>query len=175
MAAESAQLPFRKDWDTCCVPSDAVLGPHPALAAGGAAALPPLPTTAAEPAGGGVPARLPAAARRLQGFWLGGACWLGFLAPAQLRALHHHYAPLSFVASEGPLPDTLPLDGTRLALLTMLRQPLDRTLSSYHWWRFMLQAMPQAPGGACSWLHGMQAWPANRCAPVSPIATKINF
>lgn len=42
--------------------------------------------------------------------WLGGACWLGFLAPAQLRALPQHFRPLTFVASEGPLPDALPLD-----------------------------------------------------------------
>lgn len=86
------------------------------------------------------------AGRRLSAFWLGGACWLGFLTPPQLRALPQHYAPLTFVASEGPLPEALPLDNPCLAMVTMLRRPLDRTLSSYHWWRFMLEAMPQAPG-----------------------------
>lgn len=86
------------------------------------------------------------AGRRLSALWLGGACWLGFLTPPQLRALPQHYAPLTFVASEGPLPEALPLDNPRLAMVTMLRRPLDRTLSSYHWWRFMLEAMPHAPG-----------------------------
>ena len=104
-----------------------------------------------------VPSSLPGAGmssahgRSLRAFWLGGACWLGFLTPPQLRALPQHYAPLTFVASEGPLPEALPLDNPRLALVTMLRRPLDRTLSSYRWWRFMLEAMPQAPGQHPGW------------------------
>lgn len=92
-------------------------------------------------------AAAPGGGRHLSAFWLGGACWLGFLTPPQLRALPQHYAPLTFVASEGPLPEALPLDNHRLAMVTMLRRPLDRALSSYHWWRFMLEAMPQSPGG----------------------------
>lgn len=61
-----------------------------------------LQADAAHPSGGG---------RRLQAArWLGGACWLGFLTPAQLRVLPNHFRPLTFVASEGPLPDVLPLD-----------------------------------------------------------------
>lgn len=79
--------------------------------------------------------------------WLGAACWLGFLTPAQLRALPHHFRPLTFVASEGPLPDAVPLDAP-MAWVTMLRSPLDRVLSSYRWWRLMVERMPQAPGGA---------------------------
>lgn len=141
MRADSSPLPFHKDWDTNCVPYEAFLGPHPALSVGGGGVR-----AAAE-----VPAQLPAtgsatASRALRAFHLGGACWLGFLTPSQLRGLPQHYAPLQFVASEGPLPDALPLGGTQVAWVTMLRRPLDRVLSSYHWWRFMVTAMPQAPG-----------------------------
>ncbi|PRW60367.1 hypothetical protein C2E21_0811 [Chlorella sorokiniana] len=105
-------------------------------AAGAAAGLPHAAASSGGATSGG---------RRLNAFWLGGACWLGFLTPPQLRALPQHYAPLTFVASEGPLPEALLLDNPRLVMVTMLRRPLDRTLSSYHWWRFMLEAMPQAP------------------------------
>lgn len=51
------------------------------------------------------------AARQLHAaHWLGGACWFGFLTPAQLRVLPHHFLPLTFLASEGALPDSVPLD-----------------------------------------------------------------
>ena len=41
------------------------------------------------------------------GAWLGGACFFGRLTPSQQRALPQHYSPLTFVASEGPLPDEM--------------------------------------------------------------------
>jgi hypothetical protein len=158
MAAEVANLPNRKDWNTNCVPYEAFLGPHPAAAASssGRAARSLKQNAAAAAADGGLGWHQPAIAsgnpvcsrRHLQGLWLGGACWLGFLTPAQLRALPQHFRPLTFVASEGPLPDTLPLDA-QFALVTMLRRPLDRVLSSYRWWQVMLERMPQAPGGCC--------------------------
>lgn len=148
MIAESASLPLRQDWDTNCVPYESFLGPHPAVS--GTAELF-MPQHSAE-----VPTALPTDGdatpaaqqhrRRLQSNWLGGACWLGFLAPPQLRALPDHYRPLTFVASEGPLPDALPLDSSRMAMMTMLRQPLDRVLSSYRWWKVMLERMPLSPG-----------------------------
>ncbi|KAI3429348.1 hypothetical protein D9Q98_005443 [Chlorella vulgaris] len=130
MVAESAPLPQRKEWDTNCVPYEAFLGPHPAVGSGAASILQPRPAAAVT--------------RSLKARWLGGACWLAFLTTAQLRALPHHFRPLTFVASEGPLPDAVPLDAP-LAWVTMLRHPLDRLLSSYRWWQFMMQAMPSAP------------------------------
>lgn len=81
--------------------------------------------------------------RRLLGAWLGGACWLGFLTPPKLAALPGHYAPLKFLASEGPLPDRLPFT-LPFSLATMVRHPLDRALSAYHWWLEMTQRMPWA-------------------------------
>jgi hypothetical protein len=134
MAAEDVKLPFRADWTTNCVPYEAFLGPHPAVTGGFGGAV-------AGAGAGAAPAR---AGRRLQAPWLGGACFFGFLTPAQLRVLPSHFRPLTFIASEGPLPDQLPLDAP-FALVTMLRRPLDRTLSSYKWWTFMNRAMPSSP------------------------------
>jgi hypothetical protein len=119
---------------------EAFLGPHPAVGSGIA------PTNLFLPSSGGMDGEgSSAAARALQARWLGGACWLEFLAPAALRALPHHYAPLTFVASEGALPEAVPLDAP-VAWATMLRRPPDRVLSSYRWWQFMVQRMPQAAG-----------------------------
>jgi hypothetical protein len=162
MAAEVANLPNRKDWNTNCVPYEAFLGPHPAAAASIGSTVRSLQQAAAAAAeaaaaadgelGWQQPANDSGSAegsrRHLQGLWLGGACWLGFLTPAQFRALPQHFRPLTFVASEGPLPDSLPLDAP-FALVTMLRHPLDRVLSSYRWWQVMVERMPQAPGGCC--------------------------
>jgi hypothetical protein len=127
--AEDVQLPFRKDWTTNCVPYEAFLGPHPAVSGS-------ISTLQRQPAA--------AARRRLQAPWLGGACFFGFLTPAQLRALPHHFRPLTFIASEGPVPDAFPLDAP-FALATMLRDPLDRVVSSYEWWVWMTTAMPSSP------------------------------
>lgn len=168
-AAESPLLPGRADWTTNCVPFEAFLGPHPAVGGGGARPSPQssfTSPTASAADGAGIPAQGLAAAararpaasrsasppfgaqpsrRRLQAHWLGGACWVGFLTPPQLRAAPRHFAPLRFVASEGPLPDTVALDAP-LAWVTMLRRPLDRVLSSYRWWQLMTRRWPQSPG-----------------------------
>lgn len=139
-AAESPLLPSRSDWTTNCVPFEAFLGPHPAVGSGGALVVqrssPASSSMAADGAAGtsgqaataaagalGAASRpeLPHSRRRLQAHWLGGACWLGFLTPPQLRALPRHYAPLLFVASEGPLPDIVALDAP-VAWVTMLRR-----------------------------------------------------
>lgn len=125
MVAEDVNLPFREDWTTNCVPFESFLGPHPAVGATDAGLDPPR-------------------RRRLLGTWLGGACFFGFLTPAQLRALPHHYRPLTFIAAEGPLPDALPLDAP-FSMVTMLRNPLDRVVSSYRWWQYMMGVMPAAP------------------------------
>jgi hypothetical protein len=117
-----------------CCRYEAFLGPHPAVGSGAASILQSRPAATVT--------------RSLKSRWLGGACWLAFLTTAQLRALPHHFRPLTFVASEGPLPDAVPMDAP-LAWVTMLRHPLDRLLSSYRWWQFMMQAMPSAPGGCC--------------------------
>ncbi|KAL4447517.1 hypothetical protein ABPG75_004736 [Micractinium tetrahymenae] len=171
MAAESPLLPGRSDWTTNCVPYEAFLGPHPAVGSGGARPVyqsSPAAGTATA-AGAGSAAGLvsgtgvlsaavtgpeassmvqhgsaAAGRRRLQAHWLGGACWLGFLTPPQLRALPRHFAPLRFVASEGPLQDAVALDAP-VAWVTMLRRPLDRVLSSYRWWQLMTERWPQSP------------------------------
>ena len=133
MVAEDVPLPFRDDWTTNCVPYESFLGPHPAVGSSGGGG-----------GGGSVNKFQPNFRRTLQGLWLGGACFLGFLTPAQLKVMPHHYRPLNFIASEGPLPDALPLDGN-YAMMTMLRNPLDRVYSSYRWWQFMVTAMPHSP------------------------------
>ena len=154
MVAEKAPLPGREgSWDTDCAPLEAFLGPHPA-AVGSASAGGACSRGGGNTSGGG--GSTPDCwqqqqlqqrwRRRLLVPWLGGACWLGFLSPPQLRALPYHFRPLTFLASEGPLPDALPLDTPRLAWVTQLRRPLDRVLSSYRWWQFMAR-----PGGG---------WPA---------------
>lgn len=162
MAADSTPLPFRQDWTTNCVPYEAFLGPHPAVGGGAMPAALVLPQPEAALPAAGVGAGEPAAAgtaqqRRLSAAapWLGGACWLGFRTPPQLRAMRAHYAPLTFVASEGPLPDVVPLDAlSALGTVTMLRQPLDRALSSYRWWRLMLERMPSSPGAGWCLIAG---------------------
>lgn len=136
MEAEDTPLPFRTDWTTNCVPYEAFLGPHPAVGGSGTADV-----AMQRHFQRNQPHRY---RRRLSAAWLGGACFVGFLTPAQLRVMHSHYRPLTFVASEGPLPDALPLDPA-FAMVTMLRDPLDRALSSYKWWQFMVGAMPQSP------------------------------
>jgi hypothetical protein len=124
MIVEDVPLPFRSDWTTNCVPYESFLGPYPAI-------------------GGGI-LLFHSASRHLLGTWLGGACFLGFLSPAQFSVLPRHYRPLTFAASEGAFPTVMPLDAP-LAMVTMLRNPLDRVLSSYQWFRFMITAMPHSP------------------------------
>ena len=125
VVAEDVSLPFRSDWTTNCVPYESFLGPHPAVELTYS-----------------IQKRL--FHRKLQGVWLGGACFFGFLTISQLAVLPAHYRPLTFVASEGPMPDAIPLDSPFLMII-MLRNPLDRVLSSYKWWRFMTKAMPHSP------------------------------
>ena len=123
-AAEAAPLPGRRDgWDTNCAPLQAFMAPWPLFGT-------------AAPAG--LQQHQQQHRRRLHAMAMGGAaCWLGELTPAQVRVLPHSVQPLEFVASEGPLPDALPLDAQNLVWITMLRAPLDRTLSAYRWWRRM--------------------------------------
>eukprot|EP00887_Chlorella_sp_A99_P003192 scaffold9.g3192.t1 len=145
MEAEAAPLPGRPDWTTNCAPLEAFLGPLPALGLDRPASPPPQPPPSSQQQQAAAAAR-----RRLRAAWLGAACWLAGLSPAQLRVLPHHFQPLTFVASEGPWPDAVPLDVKGVAWVTMLRHPLDRTLSSYKWWRFMA-----APGSG--WPQMLQA------------------
>lgn len=173
--AESPLLPGRSDWTTNCVPFEAFLGPHPAVGSGGARLLPqpskPVAnstkadadlTSAGSAAATGdattlrgsqPPVGMQHRRRCLHAHWLGGACWLGFLTPPQLRVLPRHFAPLRFVASEGPLPDAVALDAP-VAWVTMLRRPLDRVISSYRWWQLMTERWPQSPGGCLGWQAG---------------------
>jgi hypothetical protein len=73
----------------------------------------------------------------------GGACWLANTPPPLFRTLPSRVAPLNFVASEGALPDAIPLDIlSSIALVTILRNPLDRVVSSYKWWKYMTKHWP---------------------------------
>ena len=135
MIVEDVPLPIRSDWTTNCVPFESFLGPHPAV--GGSTGSNTLLTTS-------ISTTSMPHSRHLLGTWLGGACFLGFLTPAQYSVLPRHYRPLTFVASEGAFPNVMTLD-TPLAMVTMLRNPLDRVLSSYRWWQFMITAMPHSP------------------------------
>lgn len=153
MIAEDVALPFRTDWTTNCVPYEAFLGAHPAVGGGGSGNSTSFSILYGSNKGAkpNIHDVNPHSAnslhthRRLTGAWLGGACFFGFLTPAQLRVLPNHYSPLDFIASEGPLPNTIPINVVPFAMMTMLRDPLDRTLSSYKWWKFMVQAMPHSP------------------------------
>ena len=146
MIAESQLLPGRKDWDTNCVPYEAFLGPHPAIGASADTTTVDITTVDS-----GDPDTIPHHHQRhLQRGWLGGACWLGFITPFQFRTLSSHFAPLTFVASEGPLPDEIPLDTlTAITLITMLRDPLNRVLSSYKWWQYMQERWPRSSSTQC--------------------------
>jgi len=141
MIVEDVPLPFRSDWTTNCVPFESFLGPHPAVGGGmisystKTVNLLSKSTTQESPNH---------SSRHLLGTWLGGACFLGFLTPHQFSVLPRHYRPLTFVASEGAFPNVMPLD-VPLAMVTMLRNPLDRVISAYRWWQFMSTAMPHSP------------------------------
>ena len=168
MHAEAPRLPGRDDgWDTNCVPYEAFLGPHPAVGGGAATAA----HAERAPSSSGLHELLQQQRRRLSARWLGGACWLGFLEPPQLRALPRHFKPLTFVASEGPLPDVVPLDVLdRIAMFTVLRNPLDRTLSAYRWWRVMTQRFPDSPG-VVGTVRGGESSSARRLLPAAQPAT----
>lgn len=117
-------LPYREDWTTNCVPYETFFVPPTGYYLG--------------------PAINQSDESSVHQPWYGAACFFGFLSVPQLRTLHTHFSPLNFVASEGPIPDALPLD-IPVAYMTMLRDPLDRTLSAYHWWQYMMEVMPEAP------------------------------
>jgi hypothetical protein len=129
MQAEVGHLPHYPNWTTNCVPYESFLGRHPAFTRGSTWVLQP----AQQPAEPLAPIQH-GQRRRLGAAWLGAACFLGFLTPPLLRELPRHYAPLTFIASEGPLPDVWPLN-LPFATVTMLRRPADRVLSSYRWWQ----------------------------------------
>ncbi|KAG7666663.1 hypothetical protein NADE_003538 [Nannochloris sp. 'desiccata'] len=140
MIVEDVPLPFRSDWTTNCVPFESFLGPHPAVGGGSMSTRNTINLLSKSTA----PELSQHSSRHLLGTWLGGACFLGFLTPHQFSVLPRHYRPLTFVASEGAFPNVMPLD-VSLAMVTMLRNPLDRVLSSYRWWQFMSKAMPHSP------------------------------
>ena len=139
MISSDVPLPAREDWTTDCVPYEAFLGPPPPVPV-------PVPVMAADPLhhlASGAPF-MTAKRRLMNSGWFGAACFLQWLHVEQWRRVPEHFAHLTFVASEGALPDAIPLDAP-LSMVTMLRNPLDRVLSSYHWWQYMMDAMPEAP------------------------------
>lgn len=116
--AEKAPIPGGNDgWDTNCVPQLAYQK-------------------------NGVP--LATAEAEKEGAWYGGVCYASHLSVAAQRALGTTHKDLDFIASEGPMPDTLALD-LPVAWITMLRDPLDRTLSSYRWWQFLADRFRDKP------------------------------
>lgn len=116
--AEKAPIPGGSDgWDTNCVPQSAFVNTGPGV-----------PTIESEK----------------EGAWYGGVCYASHLSVAAQRALNITHKELDFIASEGPMPDTLALE-LPVAWITMLRDPLDRTLSSYRWWEFLAQRFKDKP------------------------------
>lgn len=116
--AEKAPIPGGNDgWDTNCVPQIAYVKNGVSL-----------PTVEAEK----------------EGAWYGGVCYASHLSVAAQRTLDVTHKDLDFIASEGPMPDTLALD-LPVAWVTMLRDPLDRTLSSYRWWQFLADRFRDKP------------------------------
>ena len=81
--------------------------------------------------------------------WMGGACFWGHLTPSAQHALPQAFPSLGFLASEGPMPDELALN-LDYPLVTMMRDPFDRIVSAYKWWKFMVDRFPGTRGSICS-------------------------
>ena len=141
-AMRSAGLPvedrtFPGGWGTDCVPFEAIEGMR----------------RLSEEEKGGLGQRLRVlGAEDLQEGreWWGGACWWGHMAvdaqggvPGLLRQ-----PGLRFFASEGPMPDSLDLD-LGYPMVTVLRDPLDRTLSAYKWFRRLGSQFPGINPAIC--------------------------
>jgi len=106
-------------WDTNCVPVEVFSRPHPPWVLAGEEYR----------GSGAISSSLSSSP------WAGGVCWLGHLSPDQQRTLHDHFAGgLTFLASEGALPDQFVLDSP-FVLIGTFRSPQVRTLSSYYWWQ----------------------------------------
>ena len=58
-----------------------------------------------------------------------------------VRSLAQKFDSLSFVSAEGAMPAVVPLDAPVIWIST-LRQPMDRLISAYHWWREQAWARP---------------------------------
>ena len=131
---ERRSLPHAEGWNTDCVPQEAFMARPPQ-------------SLLSSPIfkGGQVDAE---ALIHPGGSWLGGACFFGHLSVGAQHALPSAFPLLGFIASEGPLPDELALN-LPYPLVTMLREPTDRALSAYKWWRFMKVRFPQAKAAMC--------------------------
>lgn len=111
LVTETFQL--RPDWDSNCVPRQAF-------------------TTGRATARG-----LPVDDAAIE--WRGAACWIQETGARHQRDLPALLPGLDFIASEGALPDRLALHAP-VSRITMLREPLSRTLSSFHWWGALKEA-----------------------------------
>ena len=162
-AMESAGLPveartFPGGWGTDCVPFEAIAGMR----------------HLSEEAKGGLGQRLRvlrAEDLREGEEWWGGACWWGHMAvDAQNFVPGLLQQPgLRFFASEGPMPDLLDLD-LDYPMVTVLRDPVDRTLSAYKWFRRLGSQFPginpaicraYSVGAAASLEEWLEAYPAD--------------
>jgi hypothetical protein len=81
--------------------------------------------------------------------FMGGACFFGHLTTSAQHALPQAFPNLGFISSEGPLPEELALN-VKFPLITMLRDPFDRIVSAYKWWKFMKSRFPGTSGAICS-------------------------
>ena len=81
--------------------------------------------------------------------WWGGACWWGHLGIDAQSAVPELLRPgLRFFASEGPMPDSLDLD-LGYPMVTALRDPVDRTLSAYKWFKRLGSQFPGINPSIC--------------------------
>lgn len=72
------------------------------------------------------------------------ACWFQDLSIVQQAALVPHFPQLNFIATEGSLPDYVYL-GANYSKIIMIREPLSRTLSAFHWWTFVSNKVGPVP------------------------------
>ena len=62
---------------------------------------------------------------------------------------HNYHTCTAHSGHTGPLPDELALN-VKFPLITMLRDPFDRIVSAYKWWKFMKSRFPGTSGAICS-------------------------
>jgi len=145
---DRSSLPHVKNWNTNCVPMAAFLNRPPRTLVTNALvklqSVGPEDLLAHESIDGSIDSSIDGSTT-----WLGGACFYGHLSVGGQHAIPATFPDLGFIASEGPMPDELAMD-VAYPLVTMLRKPMDRVLSSYKWWKFMVHRFPANTGSICS-------------------------
>ena len=156
LRTEERPLPQHPEWDTDCVPQEAFRN-RPAGAPDRAARTRTLRPADVPFGEAGASAETPAGfagnssaalGNATAAPWLGGNCWWGHLGPELQPAVPELFPGLQLVASEGPMPDAVGAD-LGFPMVTMLRAPVERTVSAYRWWERLHAEFPGINPGNC--------------------------